>query len=77
MKISYKKLWKLLIDLEINKTTLAKMANISDATITKLAKGESVNMEMLLRICNALDCNLHDIVETVPDKTDEKRQENN
>ena len=73
MKISYKRLWKLLIDLEINKTQLAKMANISDATITKLAKGESVNMEMLLRICNALDCNLHDIVETVPDKPDEKK----
>jgi len=71
MKASYKKLWKLLIDLEINKTQLAKMASISDATITKLSKGESVNMEMLLRICTALNCHLHDIVETVPDKPSE------
>jgi len=71
MKVSYKKLWKLLIDLEINKTALAKMANVSDATITKLSKGESVNMEMLIRICTALNCNLHDIVETVPDKDTE------
>jgi DNA-binding Xre family transcriptional regulator len=54
--------------MEINKTQLAKMANVSDATITKLSKGESVNMEMLLRICTALNCHLHDIVETVVDK---------
>jgi len=68
MTVSYKKLWKLLIDLEINKRTLAKMANISDSTLTKLAKGESVNMEMLVRICVALNCDLHDIVELVPNK---------
>ena len=70
MKVSYKKLWKLLIDMEINKKTLAKMANVSGATITKLAKGESVNMEMLVRICAALKCDLHDIVEIVPDAAD-------
>ena len=67
MKISYKKLWKLLIDLEMNKRTLAKKANISDSTLTKLSKGESVNMEMLVRICTALKCDLHDIVELVPE----------
>jgi len=65
MKVSYKKLWKLLIDKEINKRTLAEMANISGSTLTKLAKGESVNMEILVRICAALDCDLHDIVEIV------------
>ena len=70
MKVSYKKLWKLLIDMEINKKTLASMANVSGATITKLAKGESVNMDMLVRICTALKCDLHDIVEIVPDETD-------
>ena len=70
MKVSYKKLWKILIDLEINKKTLAAMANISSATLTKLAKGESVNMEILVRICTALKCDLHDIVEIVPDETD-------
>ena len=67
MKVSYKKLWKLLIDKEINKKTLAQMANISGSTLTKLAKGESVNMEILVRICAALDCDLHDIVEIVRD----------
>ena len=56
--------------MEINKKTLASMANVSGATITKLAKGESVNMEMLVRICTALKCDLHDIVEIVPDGTD-------
>jgi DNA-binding Xre family transcriptional regulator len=70
LKVSYKKLWKLLIDREINKKTLASMANISGATITKLAKCESVNMEMLVRICTALKCDLHDIVEIVPDDAD-------
>jgi len=69
MKVSYKRLWKLLIDLEINKRTLAKEANISDSTLTKLSKGESVNMEMLVRICTALKCDLHDIVEIVPERT--------
>jgi DNA-binding Xre family transcriptional regulator len=67
LKVSYKKLWKLLIDREINKKTLSAMANISGATLTKLAKGESVNMEMLVRICTALKCGLHDIVDIVPD----------
>ena len=70
VKVSYKKLWKLLIDMEINKKTLASMANISGATITKLAKSESVNMEMLVRICTTLKCDLHDIVEIVPDDAD-------
>jgi len=67
MKVSYKKLWKLLIDKEINKRKLAEMANVSGSTLTKLSKGESVNMEILVRICSALDCDLHDIVEIVQD----------
>ena len=66
MKVSYKKLWKLLIDLEINKKILAQRAKISASTLTKLSKGECVNIDMLVRICNALKCDLHDIVELVP-----------
>ena len=66
-KASYKKLWKLLIDMEINKKTLSQMANISASTLTKLAKGESVNMEIIVKICNALNCDVQDIVELVPD----------
>ena len=68
MKTCYKKLWKLLIDKEINKRTLAQMANVSGSTLTKLSKGESVNMEILVRICAALECTLDDIVELLPDE---------
>ena len=64
-KVSYKKLFKLLIDLEISKKELSVMAGISTSTMTKLAKGECVNMDMLVKICTALDCDLHDIVEIV------------
>lgn len=72
MKISYKKLWKLLIDKEINKKALAQMANISGSTLTKLSKGECVNTDMLVRICTALKCDLHDIVELVPDEASDE-----
>ena len=67
MKVSYKKLWKLLIDLDVNKKTLADKAGISASTLTKLTKGECVHMDMLVKICNALKCDLHDIVELVPE----------
>ena len=66
MKVSYKRLWKLLIDKEINKRALAQKAKISGSTLTKLSKGENVNMEVLVRICTALECDLPDIVELVP-----------
>ena len=67
LKVSYKKLWKLLIDLEINKKTLAERAGISASTLTKLTKGECVHMDMLVKICTALECDLSDIVELVSD----------
>ena len=70
-KISYKKLWKLLIDKDLNKKKLSQTANISQSTLTKMSKGESVNIEMLVRICNALDCEFHDIVEMVSDDNGE------
>ena len=66
-KISYKRLWKLLIDKDLNKKTLSQAANISQSTLTKMSKGESVNIEMLVRICNALNCEFHDILEMVSD----------
>jgi len=66
-KISYKKLWKLLIDKDMNKKELSHLANISQSTLTKMSKGESVNIEMLARICNALDCEIHEIIEMVTD----------
>ena len=64
-KASYKKLWKILIDKDLNKKTLARTANISQSTLTKMSKGESVNVEILERICNTLDCDFADIMEMI------------
>ena len=68
MKISYKKLWKLLIDREMMKKELAEQAGISTASIAKIGKNENVNTEILLKICTALKCDVSDIMEVVPDK---------
>ena len=66
MKISYKKLWKMLIDKNI-KRDLQEKAGISSASIAKLGKGENITTDVLLKICEAMDCNLEDIMETVKD----------
>ena len=63
MKMSYKKLWKLLIDKNMNRTALRKAAGISSSSLAKLGKDENVTTDVLLRICKALDCELDDIVE--------------
>ena len=63
MKMSYKKLWKLLIDKDMKKTDLRKSAGISSSSLAKLGKDENVTTDVLLRICKALDCELDDIVE--------------
>ena len=65
MKISYKKLWKLLIDRDMLKKDLAKRAGISTTSIAKLGKNENVNTDILLKICNALECELQDIMEFI------------
>ena len=67
MKISYKTLWKLLIDKEMMKKDLAEKANISSASIAKLGRNENVNTDILLRICEALECDVSDIMEVVED----------
>ena len=67
MAVSYKKLWKLLIDKDIKKKDLSEKAGISPATITKMGKGGHVTTEVLLKICTALDCGIHDVMEIVPD----------
>ena len=64
-KASYKKLWKLLIDRDMNKKMLGEAANVSLSSISKLAKCETVNVEILIKICNALDCEMCDIMELV------------
>ena len=67
MAVSYKKLWKLLIDMDIKKKDLSAKAGISPATITKMGKNGHVTTEVLLKICTALDCKIEDIMEVIPD----------
>lgn len=65
MTVSYKKLWKLLIDKDMMKKELAQKANVSNYTLAKMNKGENVTTDVLVRICKALECNLDDIMELV------------
>ena len=65
MKISYKKLWHLLIDRGLNKQDLRRMTGISTASIAKLGKGENITTDILVKICEALDCDVTDIMELV------------
>ena len=67
MAVSYKKLWKLLIDKDIKKKDLSAKAGVSPATITKMGKNGHVTTEVLLKICTALDCQIEDIMELVPE----------
>ena len=67
MAISYKKLWKLLIDKDMKKKDLQAAANISSASVAKLGKNENVNTDILLKICNALHCDISDIMEVEPE----------
>ena len=67
MAASYKKLWKLLIDKDLKKKDLAKIANISNYTVTKLTRGDNVTTDVLGRICEALDCSIEDIMDFIPD----------
>lgn len=68
MKISYKKLWKLLIDRDMKKKELAEAAGISSASIAKLGRNENVNTDILLKICIALKTDIADIMEVVSDE---------
>ncbi|MDR0812501.1 MAG: helix-turn-helix transcriptional regulator [Oscillospiraceae bacterium] len=68
MDISYNKLWKLLIDKGMNKIQLGVATGISTSTISKLGKNETVNMESMMKICMALDCDIGDIVERADKK---------
>ena len=63
MSVSYNKLWKLLIDHNMNKSDLGKVAKISPNTIAKLGKNESVSLDILVRICEVLNCDIGGIVE--------------
>ena len=67
MSVSYKKLWKLLIDKDMKKKDLYEKAGISPASVTKMGRNGHVTTEILAKICAALDCRIEDIVEIVPD----------
>ena len=67
MKLSYKKLWVKLVEQDMKKTEFAKKAGISSASIAKLGKGDNITTDVLLRICEAMDCRIEDILETVRD----------
>lgn len=67
MAISYKKLWKLLIDKDMKKKDLQRVAGISAASVTKLGKNKNVNTEIIQKICVALQCDVSDIMEMVDD----------
>lgn len=67
MGVSYKKLWKMLIDRDMKKGDLCKKANVSMTSLAKMGKGENVNTDTLVRICTALNCTLDDISEIVSD----------
>ena len=69
MVICYKKLWKLLIDKDMKKSDLLAVAGISRSSITKMGHNENVNTDTLVKICNALECDLSDIMELVPENT--------
>ncbi len=68
MAVSYKKLWKLLIDKNMKRTDLRAVTGISTTTLAKLGKDENVSTDILAKICKALECDVGDIMEMVNDE---------
>jgi DNA-binding Xre family transcriptional regulator len=73
MVVSYKKLWKLLIDKDLMKKDLQSKAGVSWATITKMSKGEPVSTEVLMKICKYLQCDVGDVMEFIDEGDDEEK----
>ena len=74
MSISYKKLWYILLDRDLKKKDLAKIAGVSTYTINKLNRNENVTVEVLAKICRALDCTMDDILEVLDDENEGDKQ---
>ena len=72
MKVSYNKLWKMLIDKKMNKNALRNAASMSPNTIAKMGRDENVSMDVLVRICEVLKCDIGDIMEMISDAEEEK-----
>ena len=66
MEVSYKKLWKILIDKDMKKKDLQAKAGISWASVTKMSKGKTVSMDVLMQVCQYLECNIGDIIDLIP-----------
>ena len=75
MAYSYNKLWKMMIDKRINKTTLRREAGISSNAMAKMGKDQPVSVEVLAKICRVLDCTVDDIIEILPDEENESEVE--
>ena len=69
MAISYNKLWKLLIDKRMSKADLRRAAGVAPNTMTKLRRDEEVSMAVLIKICTALDANIGDIMDLLPEES--------
>lgn len=72
MSVSYKRLWKLLIDRDMQKKDLREKARLTTNVIAKMGKDENVSTEVLCKICNVLGCGLDDIIEIIPDEKEGK-----
>lgn len=72
MGVSYKKLFKLMIDRDMKKKDLRELASIGNSTMAKLENDENVTMEVMAKICNALNCKIDDIVDILPNENGEK-----
>ena len=70
MKVSYKKLWKLLIDKDMTRTDLRRKSGISSSSLAKLGKDENVTTTVLAKICGVLNCDVSDIMEMIPEEND-------
>lgn len=70
MDVSYNKLFKLLIDKGLRKTEFANLVGISASTLAKLSKNETVSMDVMVKICRKLKCNIEDVVDILPEKTE-------
>lgn len=72
MAVSYKKLWKLMIDKDINKGKLCEVAEISAGTMAKMSKDEPVTLKVIERICDVLQCDIGDVVEKIPEQNEQQ-----
>ena len=74
MAVSYSKLWHLLLDKKMTKTELCRRANITTNAVAAMGRDKSVKVETLVRICEALDCKIEDIMEVVPDNIESEEK---